>query len=171
MANGSQVDYPSALSERQELILILAHDEGVKVGFPETVQAIAYQESILGTYKFEEFGIVGDVGCSPGKRAYGVMQVKVETAWRVLKAYPELSKGRRFLTDEHLIVALLMDDRFNISIGAHYFLMMYRVDKKWNKGLLRYNGVSDLSTDPNSYKSGIWSHITTLVRPFNRGEY
>lgn len=151
-------------SPLQRKILLTATIEGHRVGWPETVQAIAIQETHAGTYKWTRYGIVGDRGAGFGQKSYGVMQVKIETAKDVLKRYPYLGS---FETDEHLMVALLTDDEFNIRIAAHYFKMLYERFGDWRKAVTSYNaGPSNgaIGRDPNGYTDKIWRIIKDQVR-------
>jgi hypothetical protein len=165
-----------SLTKDQVRILKLAYIEGSKVGFPETLQAIVWQETKAGNYNANRYGIVGDSHLgSVGKRSYGPAQVRLETAWDVLKEYPELGS---FKNDENLLVALLTDDHFNISIAAHYLKMQLgRFNSNWKKSILAYNvGPSNvkrygLARDPNKYVDRVKSHIVNIARPFSRGDY
>jgi hypothetical protein len=167
-----------SLTKGQERILKLAYIEGSRIGYPETVQAIVWQETHAGNYKWNKYGIVGDSnGHSLGEKSYGVGQVRLSTAKFVLKRYSYLGT---FPDDEHLLVALLTDDHFNLSIVAHYFKMQVEAFENpgaWGKSVLAYNvgpgNVKRRGTgfDPNRYIDKVWIHIRTIVRPFNKGKY
>lgn len=129
--------------------------EGEKIGYPETMLAIATQETKLGTYKDTNYGIVGDTKASFGDRSYGLCQVKLLTARAVLKRHPEFGK---FTTNEHLLVALIGDDEFNVRIAAAYFKMMIDRFDNWRQAIVAYNaGPSNAikGRDPQNYANKI----------------
>lgn len=133
--------------------------EGVAIGYPETLLAIATIETKLGSYKKTDYGIVGDTYAVFGDRSYGLCQVKLQTARYVLRKYPELGT---FKTDEHLLVALITDNEFNAKVGARYYRMMVDRFGNWRQALIAYNagpGNAKKWRDPLSYADRTWKII------------
>lgn len=167
--------YPSSITKDQARLLKIAYEEGKKIGYPETIQAILWQETKAGSYGKIDGIIIGDSKSS--RKSYGVLQVQLRTAREVLKKYPHLGT---FGTDAELLYRLLKDDRFNIRIGAHYFKnLIERFGENpsgWNRAVLAYNvGPSNvlkcgLSFDPNAYLPSVKNHINLFLRPIVNGK-
>ncbi|MFA5583003.1 MAG: lytic transglycosylase domain-containing protein [Bacteriovoracaceae bacterium] len=174
------MEYPSKLSSGQRELLTIAYEEGKAIGFPETIQSILWQETRAKKNVYGSYGVIGDdkgkdgLTKPLGKKSYGAMQVRLDSAKEVLRRYPNLGK---FKSDEELLVALLTNDRFNIRVGTYYFKMQLedsRIKKSWDKAVLSYNvgagNVSKhgLSFDPNRYLLGICNHIKYFLKPLNK---
>jgi Transglycosylase SLT domain len=144
----------------QNEIYRIAYQEGLKIGHPDTLVAIAYHETRGGLYKFTPHGVVGDSFARFGRRSYGVMQIKIGTAREVLQRYPELGT---FPTDEHLLVALLTDHVFNIRVAARYFQMQLERFRHWRTALIAYSAGPDnakIGRDPQDYVEKIAQTIS-----------
>lgn len=144
----------------QTRLLRIAYEEGVRVGWPETIQAILLQESTAGAH-----GPVGDRTRGFGNRSYCHMQVKLVAAKDALRHFPELGN---FATDEELLAALLTDDRFCIRVGAHYFKVLADRTDSWSQAVLSYNrGLRGALSgeDPMDYIGGIRKKINQWIRP------
>lgn len=147
----------------------IAYQEGLKVGYPETIVAIAYNETRGGTYKATPQGVVGDGYARFGERSYGIMQVKISAARDVLKRYPSFGT---FPTDEHLLVALLMDPVFNIRVAAHYFQMQMERFRRWRVALIAYNAGPKnaiMGRDPLEYAQRIFVTIRDELPKLKQG--
>lgn len=143
-----------------EDIYRIAYEEGLKVGHPETLVAIAFLETRGGSYQATPHGVVGDGFARFGRRAYGVMQIRIQTAREVLKRNPELGI---FPTDEHLLVALLTDSVFNIRVAALYFQMQIKRFGHWRSALVAYGAGpqnAKIGRDPLNYADQIAEAIT-----------
>lgn len=150
----------SAPGTPQNEIYRIAYEEGLKVGHPETMVAIAFLETRGGTYKSTPQGVVGDGFARFGQRSYGVMQVRIQTARDVLKRNPQLGT---FPTDEHLLVALLTDSVFNIRVAALYFQMQIKRFGHWRTALVAYSAGpqnAKIGRDPMNYADQIAKAIT-----------
>jgi hypothetical protein len=187
---GASHEYPSVVTERQANLLVIAYEEGTRIGFPETIQSILWQESLRGSKVASPGGIVGDDRYAYndpngrfkkgdkrafGDKSYGICQIRINTAKEILRQYPDLG---RFNHDEELLVALLTNDRFNIRLASRYFKMQldqFKGPGGWGKAVLSYNrgagGVRKRPNhDPNDYEASVWSHIVNFIRPFNQGK-
>lgn len=172
--------FPLAVSGRgfspeQEKVLKLAKEIGDEIGWPETIQAIALQESHAGDYGFR----IGDLNEKVGKRSYGVMQVKVATTRFIFNNYPKI-KGQYFgtrkirnIADEEIIALLMTDDEFCIEIAALNFIKMLEFSGgSWSRAVAGYNGgwgVAKNLKNPQQfdYVKHINRRIKKQVRPFN----
>lgn len=157
---------PSAWSSQElseDEIYRIAYEEGLKVGHPETMVAIAYHETRGGSYKSTPQGVVGDSFARFGQRCYGVMQIKIQAARDVLKRYPNLGA---FPTDEHLLVALLTDPVFNIRVAALYFQMQIQRFRHWRTALVAYSAGpqnAKIGRDPQNYADQIAKTIASQL--------
>ena len=144
----------------QDEIYRIAYEEGLKVGHPETMVAIAFLETRGGAYKSTPHGVVGDGFARFGQRSYGVMQIRLQTAREVLRRNPQLGT---FPTDEHLLVALLTDSVFNIRVAALYFQMQIKHFRHWRTALVAYGAGpqnAKIGRDPLNYADQIAKAIT-----------
>ena len=140
----------------------LAEKEGVKIGFPKTIQAILWQETQAGLY-----GPVSYSDAPIGQKAYCSMQIKLRTARDVLVQY----KMPVPKTEEELLVKLLTNDTFCIKLGTLYFKTLYDKTKNWNKAVLAYNqglGGMRRGKDPGGYVKKIKGVLFKEVSTFNR---
>lgn len=147
-------------TERQLGLLHIAYEEGERVGWPETIQALLLQESTAGLN-----GPVGDRQHDFGKRSYCHMQMKLAAVQDVLRHYPELGQ---FTTDEELLVELLTNDRFCIQVAAHHFKFLADNTRNWSEAVLAYNrGLTGAKSgsDPRQYIAGIRDKIHNWIRP------
>lgn len=153
-----------------EEIYRIAYNEGLKIGHPETMVAIAYQETRGGRYKFTPHGVVGDSFARFGNRSYGVMQVKISAAREVLRRHPGLGT---FPTDEHLLVALLTDHVFNIRVASLYFQMQLQRFRHWRTALVAYSAGPQnarLGRDPQNYAEQISRTIADVLPRLGYGK-
>lgn len=160
----SPIALAGEFTEEQKHILNLAKEEGEKFDFPETIQAIALQETIAG-----HLGPVGDLDKSFGQRSYCAMQIKLSTAREVVEKY----QLGIYPTDEELLAELLTDDRFCIQVGATYWWMLYNQLGSWRQAVLAYNVGATGSYrgyDPNDYVNKVWGHIVNKIRPWRNDE-
>lgn len=147
-------------------ILLIAYEEGKKINFPETIQAIVLQESSAGK------NLIGDISNGFGKRSYGVMQLKLGTAKYVLRHF--FKDHFYFKTDEELLIKLVTDPVFNIKIGTQYFKMIYdninvsNKNLRWVKSVARYNAGHNTNLNNFQYVNKIKKRISTEVKPFNK---
>ena len=151
-------------TEDQKRLLEIAREEGEKIGYPETIQAILLQETTAGLT-----GPVGDIGNGFGKRSYCHMQIKVASAQDVIRKF-DLP---RFKTEEELIARLITDDHFCIQMGARYFKLMLDQTKNWNIAVLAYNrGAKGAKryTGKNGYVKDIRSFIVNVIRPYENNK-
>jgi len=148
--------------EQQQLECIeMAYNEGNKIElygtvWGETVASIAYQESWCNSSRWQTNGlVVGDLNKKGKPRSLGIMQVRLSTAKYVNRKYPHIFKekyGNRKPKDEELIVDLLIDNRFNIKVGVHYYMSMLKLKNgKWSDSILAYNRGPNGKGDPNDY--------------------
>ena len=153
-----------AFTTDQHRVLDIAKLEGQEAQFPETIQAIALQESLAGAA-----GRHGDKHFKDWKkRSYGIMQVRFVTAKWIL----HLKFGSHIYTDAGLLHNLTYNDKFNIFVGRIYFEYLYNRfkghDMRWTKSVLAYNfGIGNvlkhgLSKDPNDYVKKVHQRIKSL---------
>lgn len=143
----------------------------------ETIASIAYQESWCNGSHWRTHGVVvGDINSKGIPRSLGIMQVQVPTARWVNKKFPDIFRnryGERRPSNEEIAIDLLIDNKFNIEIGSHYFITMlsYR-EGNWEKAILSYNrGMGSNPTDVNNYVHKVKKWRKLIVIPFLRGEY
>ena len=113
---------PAHLTVEQHRLLNMAYEIGQKNGFknPEIVQAVLLQETHAGG--LESFRVA-----NPGPEAYyGPMQIKLAAARDVLKEWPRLFDDFEFhtRTDDEIKANLILNDRFNIEVGARYLKIL-----------------------------------------------
>lgn len=159
----------------QEKVLKIAKEIGEEIGWPETIQAIALQESSAGVPGYR----IGDLDEPVGKRSYGVMHVKVATSRFVLNNFPRIkdqyfgNKRIRQIIDEELIVLLMSNDEFCIEIAALNFLKMLEFSGgDWIRAVAGYNGgwgIAKRLKKPREfdYVKHINRRIKKQIRPFN----
>ena len=168
-------NYKYSYTPEQRRALTIAYHVGQKIGYPETIQAILLTE----TRACSIGNRIGDTNLPMGKRSYGCMQVKVATAKKVLRAYPQLVKeyfpGRTYasLHDEEIILRMIQDDVFNITVAAMNFVVERNAVHSWNKAVVAYNtGLGGLRAVPDPkhhvYYEKVVQAIIKEVRPFNR---
>jgi hypothetical protein len=155
-----------AFTQAQHKVLNIAKQEGMEAQFPETIQAIALQESLAGA-----IGRHGDKHFKDWKkRSYGVMQVRFTTAkWILHRKF-----GSHIYTDAGLLHNLTYNDKFNIFVARIYWQYLYNQFRgqpmRWTKAVLSYNaGIGNvikhgLSLDPNNYVKNIHKRIKSLRR-------
>ena len=156
------------LTEEQIKLLNLAHHIGMEEDGAEQaalLQAILMQESHAGNY-----GRIGDVHADVGKRSYGVMQVKLITAYDVLKNYPEMGN---FKTEEGLIIKLVTDDEFNIRIASRHLLMLRKHTQRDAQAIMAYNtglnkAMAHWYPEKFRYVRKVDRYLRYVVRPFNK---
>lgn len=143
----------------------------------QTIASIAYQESWCNGKKWQTHGVVvGDMNSKGMPRSLGIMQVQVPTARWVNSKYPELFRNQYgYITpsDEEIAIDLLIDNKFNILIGSHFYKLMlsYR-HGNMNKAILSYNrGMGKNLTDVNDYVRKVKHWRKTIIIPFIKGNY
>ena len=164
-------------TKEEKQLMVLAYKVGRELaGAPETIQAILLVETYAGRHGDR----VGDRHLPIGRRSYGVMQVKADTARKVLRSYPRMAakyfEGRHLdeVTDEEIIAKLLGDDEFCIRIGTLNFVLERRLaDNDWTKGVVAYNtgsvGLkSVVNPDTFVYTQKIKQKIAHEIKPFNK---
>lgn len=159
------------LNNKQQKILQLAKQIGEDVGYPETIQSIAMQETLAGGFGDG----IGDKVLPPFKRSYGVMQVKIATAQWVLRHYPDLREkwfdGKKNITKEQFREVLIKNDHANIEIGAKNFALMVKYTNSWKEAVVAYNrglgGVKEVDVNTHHYYTNVRNKLLTVVRPFN----
>lgn len=163
-----------SLTAEQQKVLLLAKKYGEEVGYPETIQSIAMQETLAGGYGDG----IGDKMNGHLKRSYGVMQVKIATAQWVMKFYPEIVEeyfaGKRIDTINPVLIRdkLINDNDFNIRVGAYNFALMTRYTDSWREAVVAYNtglgGVREVpEVDQHVYYKKIVHKLNNVIRPFN----
>jgi len=162
-------------TDEQSHILKVAREVGAEIGYPETMQAIALQETQAGNYGNR----IGDVNESVGKRSYGVMQVKVATTRFVFNNFPAIkdqyfgTRKIRNIADEEIIVLLMTNDEACIEIATLNFKKMLDFSGgAWSRAVAAYNGgwgVAKKLVKPRkfTYVRHINKRIKKQVRPFN----
>lgn len=160
----------------QQKLMTAAFHIGKEVGFPETIQSLLLQETRAGAYGDR----IGDLNLPTGKRSYGVMQIKVATARKVLNNYKKLvpkyfpkRKTYKRLRDEEIIVELIRNDEFNIRLAALNFALHRERSKNWSHAVVAYNtgqrGANAIVEHKRHvYYGNIVKRLITEVRPFNR---
>jgi hypothetical protein len=160
----------------QRKLLEMAYYIGKEIGFPETIQSVLLQETFAGAYGDR----IGDTNLPVGKRSYGVMQMKIATARKVLRAYPKLvekyftaRKTLKKVRDEELIIKLIQDDEFNIRLAALNFAMHRKASKSWSQAVVAYNEGQGAANKIKNYKQHIYykkvvKRLIKEVRPFNK---
>lgn len=163
-------------STEEKQLMVLAYRVGRELaGAPETIQAILLVETYAGRHGDR----IGDRHLGIGKRSYGVMQVKVATARKVLRAYPKMvakyfDKPITEVADEEIIAKLLNDDEFCIRIGTLNFVLEKQlVNNDWTRAVVAYNtGSVGLKFVDNpetfNYTQKIKQKIDQEIKPFNK---
>ena len=113
---------PQNLTDKQHRLLNLAYEMGKLHDFknPELVQAVLLQETLAG-------GIQKYKVANEGRDAYfGPMQVKLAAARDVLNRWPALYSKYNFHTrsDDEVKANLILNEVFNIEVGAKYLLIL-----------------------------------------------
>jgi hypothetical protein len=168
--------FAQKLEPQQQTCIEIAYEEGSQIElygdtWGETAASIAYQESHCNSKVYQTEGVVvGDLNSNGRPRSLGVMQVQVATARHVGEVFPNVfmrKYGDRRPSDEELAVDLLIDMRFNITVGVHYFawLLEYR-NGNWDKAVLSYNrGTGYNLKDINDYVRKVRGWRRTIVIP------
>ena len=160
----------------QRKLMTIAFLIGKEVGFPETIQSLLLQETHAGAFGDR----IGDINLPIGKRSYGVMQMKVATARKVLRAYPNLvpnyfpnRKSYKRVRDEEIIIKLIQDDEFNIRLATLNFAIHRKKSKSWAQSVVAYNtgqGAANQISEPKKhvYYAKVLKRLISEVRPFNK---
>jgi len=158
----------------QRKLMGIAYLIGMEFDFPETMQALLLQESSAG-----QAGRIGDTSLKMGKRSYGVMQVKVATARKVMRKFqsivPKYFPTRKYykrLRDEEIIIKLIQDDEFGIRIAALNFTIHRANSRNWAHAVVAYNrgqrGANKIAdVKKHKYYRKIVQRLIKSVRPFN----
>jgi len=160
----------------QRKLMTIAFYIGKEIGYPETIQSLLLQETRAGAYGDR----IGDTNLPIGKRSYGVMQMKVATARKVLRKHPALvpnyfpnRKTYKRIRDEEIIIKLIQDDEFNIRLATLNFEIHRRLSNSWALSVVAYNtgqGAANHITKPKEhiYYGHILNKLIKDVRPFNK---
>lgn len=160
----------------QRKLMTIAFHIGKEIGYPETMQSVLLQETRAGAYGDR----IGDTNLPIGKRSYGVMQMKVATARKVLRKHPGLvpnyfpnRKNYKRVRDEEIIIKLIQDDEFNIRLATLNFEIHRRLSKSWALSVVAYNtgqGAANQISEPKKhiYYGHILKKLIKDVRPFNK---
>jgi nucleoid-associated protein YgaU len=146
-----------------------AYRAGAEFDMAEEVQAILLNESNAG-----RAGRVGDKHFKNYKhRAYGVMQVRFDTARWILNK--ELGRDtREDYTDLQFLGMLRDNNAFNIYVACVYLKYLKRHTTTWEQTVLAYNvGLGnvfkyDTKFDPNNYLAKAKDHMVNTIRDHNK---
>lgn len=140
----------------QDRIIAKAYSMGKPHDLGKAMAGIAVQETRAGV-----LGPVGDVGNGFGKRSYGVMQIKLQTAQHVMRICPDLDRNRQ--TEEEVIADLIHDDYWNMQVALCY-LRYLREDRTWRQTILAYNrgpsGSNGYDENSHPYVMNVVHHVT-----------
>jgi len=142
-----------SLSKNQQFILQKAKNTGFLIGWPETIEAIVYQESSLGRFK------IGDDG-----KSLGLAHVQVGTAKDVMKKNQWLPQ---FKTNYSIAKMLLHDDNTNLLIAAIYFQDCYDKFKNWPQALVCYNGGKQTAINWGRKNSEHFPYVIAIRKRLN----
>lgn len=120
-----------SLTPDQLRLIELAYNAGAPYDLSYAMVGILLQETQAG-----KLGRIGDIDQPLGLKSYGVMQIKLATAERVLKQFPEIKAPK---TEEELIGKLIYDDRFTMKIAVGYLRMLQDKGLSWRETLAAYN--------------------------------
>lgn len=153
------------LSANQEQILAQARLIGEQVGFPETLQVIAMQETLAG-----DFALV-----DPGGNSYGVTQVKPKVAQWIAEQHKSGLDIPVYNTLDEYKTALVDDHSYALKLAAAYLDMIQKNDKglSWKRLVLSYNQgptgakrLSDSDIETHYYYQGVKEKMPA-IRDFN----
>lgn len=156
------------LDSDQVRLLELAYRIGYADGGKQQaqlLQAILMYESRAGASPR-----IGDTHSPVGKRSYGIMQIKLITAFDVLKRHPRM---RQYKTEEALIVRLVTDDEFNLQIASRHLQWLLRHSEFPAQAVMAYNtGLSKARQhwypQKFSYVRRIQQYLDEVIMPYNR---
>ena len=156
------------LTTEQIRLLKIAHSVGIEDDskvHAHLLQAILMQESHAGHY-----GRIGDIDAPVGKRSYGVMQIKISTARDVLERYPGMGQ---FTTEEELLIKLVTDDRFNISVASKHLLGLRNNTNRDALAVMAYNAglrraKQHWYPEKFGYVIQVRQYISKVITPFNK---
>jgi len=120
-----------ALNSQQLQYLSMARQAGGAIGWPETMESIAWQESSIGRFK------VGDDG-----KSLGLAHVQVDTAIEIMQKYqwaPQLPY-KTYYDRTKIAKRLISDDKYDLLIASLYFNDCYHQFQNWRRALICYNG-------------------------------
>lgn len=156
------------LTRQQTQLLDLAYTIGQADGGREhalLLQAMLMHESRAGLSHR-----VGDTHSPVGKRSYGVMQIKLITAFDTLKRHRQMGE---FKTEEDLIIRLVTDDEFNLRIASRHLLWLRQHSDFTAQAVMAYNtGLSKAKAhwypQKFEYVRRIQRYLDEVVIPYNR---
>lgn len=103
-----------------------------------TTLGIMWQESHAGVD-----GPIGDISNGFGLRSYGVMQIKLNVAMKMLRLHPIFRYAyfqHRTITYDEVIARLILDNKFNILTGIYYIEYLHtKYRLTWNTTIRAYN--------------------------------
>jgi LysM repeat protein len=130
---------PEVISSHQADVLAQAKRTAETDGIePGLLQGILLNESDAGSNP--HYKVTGP----KGERQYGVGQIELPTALRVMATYPELwaTFGFHTHTDEEVIAKLIENDAFNIAVASKYTI------------ILRHSGYKSAASAAVAYHKG-----------------
>lgn len=155
LGNQVAVKLPKNISEKQAHLMRIAYEKGQQVGFkrPEIIQSLILQETLAGGLK--QYKVA-----NPGPEAYfGPAQIKLAATKDVLKRHPYLFEKYDFhtRTDDEIKANLILNEKFNIEVGALYLKLLQDVYKFEGRQLLNaYNrGPGGVKKVDNSFHYAI----------------
>ena len=156
------------LTAEQTQLLDLAYTIGKAEGGRE--HALLLQAILMHETRAGQGHRVGDTHSPVGKRSYGIMQVKLVTAYDTLKRHRNLGE---FKTEEDLIIRLVTDDNFNLHVASHHLSWLRRHTNFTAQAVMAYN--TGLSKAQNhwypqkfQYVRKIQRYLDEVVIPYNR---
>lgn len=131
--------------------------------YGEIIQAILLQESLTVTVNDDV--IIGDKNKKFGKRSYGPMQIKLDTALYMMNRY----NYNKIHIEEDVLVKLLVNPEFNLYVSNLYFdYLLKKYRNNTNLAIIAYNkgpkGLSrsnyNINKDP--YLRGVKSKLAVV---------
>lgn len=129
--------------------------------YKQLIAGIMWQESHAG-----ESGPVGDMKDGFGRRSYGLMQVKLDVAQKMLKQHPLVS--RDYLNtihpaDEMIIATLIYNPEFNVTIACLYLNYLHSTYRlSWTEAVTAYNrgigGLRAIKYKESGYTRSVLRH-------------
>lgn len=156
------------LTPAQAELLDLAYRTGYADGGRQ--QALLLQAILMYETRAGASSRIGDTHSPVGKRSYGIMQIKLITAFDVLKRHRQLGQ---FATEEALIIRLVTDDRFNLQVASRHLLWLRKQSDFTAQAVMAYNtGLSKAKQhwypQKFSYVRQIQQYLNEVVMPYNR---
>lgn len=162
--------FAAEITPYQKKVLKICEKYGNLIGYPETLMAIAFNESTAGmAYP------VNDLFLKPFDRSYGIMNVRFATAKFLIKmGYIDFDQP-----DEYLLIKLIQDPEFNIAVAASYLKYLFNYfqndEMVWTKAVIGFNtgpGNANKFLEQNkiSYLENVKKHINYIRTLKENGE-